>query len=855
MVRELLTVPVGIADTGEVLTLGLRRDGPHGLIAGTTGSGKSELLQTILAGLALTHPPEKVSLLLLDYKGGAAFSDLARLPHTAGMLTDLEGHLAARALISLNSELRRRERILREADTASISEYEKLAPASGTPRARPLPNLVIVVDEFATLAEELPDFMDALIDVAQRGRSLGVHLLLATQSPGSGVVSPKIQANINFWICLRVALGAESSMVIGTDRAALIPVNTPGRGYLKVGGQVTGFQTARIAAPVEDPQARSSIRVTPFVDTRPVRAIANPAPSKEARLHPRVPTELGVACARMALEAAKLGIEKTPCPWLPPLPARLCRQEVIEPDNPDPSRLTVLLGLSDEPEHQRQTPLRLDLSSDGTWAVLGVLGSGKTTLLRQVALDVAQGHGAGDAHLYGLDAGDGSLNPLAALPHCGDVVGVDDLDRTIRLLGRLGRMAEERRSKLAGAGAGDWVRYRQAGGRSEGTQRAPGTAAWVVLLIDDYPAFAEVSDGYRHGVLSYQLASLIRGGPTVGIHTVVAASQRSDFMSTTFGLFGRRILLRQAERADYDLVQLPRDLQPVASPPGRAYINGAVARECQVIWPQGSDDSYPPPSQAVALVAATCGLPPEACPHPVPAFPSEVTLSTLVTLRPAAPDELVIGIGGPELEPLGVDLNRWGPHLLIAGRDRSGRSSALQTFLETISAAERQTRFLILAPRPSPLRKLAADPRVITLAGSAEEIAEALRWADEGKELRSVVLVADDCESLVPETVGPLETILRKARESGLRGLFAGRTEDLLRAYDNWLRYLRSLSCGILLAPEGHDGELFELRLPPPGGRPPIARTPGRGYLILGREALALQVALCSEASPPPIPP
>jgi S-DNA-T family DNA segregation ATPase FtsK/SpoIIIE len=311
-----LTVPIGIADSGEVLTLGLRRDGPHGLSAGTTGSGKSELLQTILAGLALTHPPEKVSLLLLDYKGGAAFSDLARLPHTAGMVTDLEGPLAARALISLNSELRRRERILREADTASIVEYERLTSAPGAPGARPLPNLIVVVDEFATLAQELPDFMDALIDVAQRGRSLGVHLLLATQSPGSGVVSPKIQANINFWICLRVALGSESSMIIGTDWAAHIPVNAPGRGYLKVGGQVTGFRTARIAAPVEDPRARSSVRVTPFVDVRAVQTPARPAPGRDARpgraspanvpeAHPRVATELQVVCARMAEEAAR----------------------------------------------------------------------------------------------------------------------------------------------------------------------------------------------------------------------------------------------------------------------------------------------------------------------------------------------------------------------------------------------------------------------------------------------------------------------------------------------------------------------------------------------------------------------
>jgi S-DNA-T family DNA segregation ATPase FtsK/SpoIIIE len=522
---------------------------------------------------------------------------------------------------------------------------------------------------------------------------------------------------------------------------------------------------------------------------------------------------------------------------------------VVESSGPDPCRLTVLLGLCDEPERQCQSPLRIDLSVDGTCVVLGVPGSGKTTLLRQIALDVAQGHGAGDVHLYGLDAGDGSLAPLAALTHCGDVVGVDDLDRTIRLLGRLGQMAEERRKLLSESGAGDWARYRQSAGPPGGTPGmtgTPGSGAWVVLLVDDYPAFMEISDSYQHGALGYQLASLIRAGPAVGIHAVVVANARGDFTSTTFGLFGRRILLRQAERADYDLVQLPRDLHPVAPPPGRAYINGAVARELQVIWPQGSDDSYPPEAQAVALIAATRDLPPEACPRPVPAFPSEVTLAALTTLRPAGAGEAVIGIGGPELEPLSLDLDRCGPHLLIAGRDRSGRSNALRTCLEVISAVERRTRFLILAPRPSPLRELAADPRVTAVAVTAEKVTESLREFDGSTGLRSLVLLADDCESLTPEAAGPLEAILRRARESGLRALLAGRTDDLLRTYDGWLRYLRSLSCGLLLAPEAHDGDLFDLRLPPI----PVARMPGRGYLIRGREVLTVQIALASVQPP-----
>ncbi|MGH2688098.1 MAG: FtsK/SpoIIIE domain-containing protein, partial [Actinomycetota bacterium] len=267
---EPLTAPIGIADSGDVLTVGLRRDGPHGLVAGTTASGKSELLQTLLAGLAATHAPDRLGLVLVDYKGGAAFSDMARLPHTLGVVTDLDDRLAHRALVSLNSELRRRERVLRSADVPNIAEYERTADAA----RRPLPNLLIVVDEMATLVQEVPGFVDALVDVAQRGRSLGVHLLLSTQSPG-GVVSPKIQANLNLWICLRVTLASESQAVIGSDLAAAIPVNQPGRGYLKVGGRLTGFRAVRVTRPAGS-STRSQVRVSPFADDRPPHARPGP---------------------------------------------------------------------------------------------------------------------------------------------------------------------------------------------------------------------------------------------------------------------------------------------------------------------------------------------------------------------------------------------------------------------------------------------------------------------------------------------------------------------------------------------------------------------------------------------------
>ena len=218
-------VPLGVGTDGEPFVVDLAADGPHVLVAGTTGAGKSELLQTLVAGLAVGNRPDEMSFVLIDYKGGAAFRDCAELPHTVGMVTDLDGHLTERALRSLGAELRRREALLAGAGCTDLDEYIALASPTGDALAR----LVLVVDEFATLAEELPDFVGGLVAIAQRGRSLGVHLVLATQRPG-GVVSADIRANTSLRIALRVTDASESTDVVDVRDAADIAPRPAGTG-------------------------------------------------------------------------------------------------------------------------------------------------------------------------------------------------------------------------------------------------------------------------------------------------------------------------------------------------------------------------------------------------------------------------------------------------------------------------------------------------------------------------------------------------------------------------------------------------------------------------------------------------
>ncbi|MDQ3990176.1 MAG: FtsK/SpoIIIE domain-containing protein, partial [Actinomycetota bacterium] len=398
---------VGVSLDGP-FAIDLKRDGPHGLVAGTTGAGKSELLQTVVASLAVANRPDAMVFVLVDYKGGSAFKDCADLPHTAGMVTDLDAHLVERALESISAELRRRERLLADAGAPDIEAY--LLVAGANPGLPPLPRLLIVIDEFASLVRELPDFVTGLVDLARRGRSLGIHLILATQRP-SGVVSPEIRANTDLRIALRVTDAAESADVIDAPDAARIAKATPGRGYVRCGASsLVPFQAGRVGG--RRPGAGPATSSVPWVSVVDPARIGQPPPMAPQRVvADEEDTDLAVLVEAIRKANQALGIPAQPSPWLPALPEHLVLQDLPDTE-PAPGRLApVPYALDDLPAQQQQRVACLNFATLGHLFVVGGPRTGRSQILRTIAGSIGRVHSAADVHLYGIDCGNGALLP------------------------------------------------------------------------------------------------------------------------------------------------------------------------------------------------------------------------------------------------------------------------------------------------------------------------------------------------------------------------------------------------------------------------------------------------------------
>ena len=807
----------------------LRQDGPHGLIAGTTGAGKSELLQTMIASLACANRPDEMTFVLVDYKGGSAFKDCAHLPHVTGMVTDLDAHLTQRALASLSAELTRREKVLAAAGAKDIEEYTERI--GRRPRDFPLSRLVIVIDEFASLVRDLPDFVTGLVGIAQRGRSLGIHLILATQRP-SGAVSADIRANTNLRIALRMTEAAESADVIDAPDAAQISRAAPGRGYVRLGhASLVPFQAGRIGG--SRPGATALIR--PWVASTGWPDLGRPEPRRSAAQQAdNEVTDLAVLVREICRAAASLRIPAQSSPWLPPLPRTLLLRDLPglgrPPDRAEPP---IPFGLIDLPGVQRQRPAVLHLESFGHLMAAGAPRSGRSQLLRTIAAAIAAGFSCADAHLYGIDCGNGALLPLADLPHCGAVVTRTQDERSARLLARLTAELSQRQDLLAAGGYAGVTEQRAA---APAGQRLP----HIVVLLDRWEGFTATLGEDGGGTLTDVITRILSEGASAGIHLIMTGD-RSLLAGRIAALCEDKLVFKMAEKDDYALAGLrPRDL-PAEIPPGRAFAAGS-STETQVALlapdPSGQGQAAALHQIAGWAAALDARVPRSRRPFRVDLLPARITFAEAWPLRPPearSPLWGLAGVGGDELTALGPDLSEGVPAFIVAGPARSGRSAVLAAMTRSFLAGGAQV--ILVTPRTSPLRSLGSSSGVTCSFAQSDLGQDELRTAPTMLEGPGVVVI-DDAELLADcEAGGELTKIITRAAGHPVALVLAGDPDGLASGFGGWLADARRARRGCLTAPQTlPEGDLIGARLA--HGRIGRPVRPGRALLNAGDGAL-----------------
>ena len=837
---------IGVSLDGP-FSIDLVADGPHGLVAGTTGAGKSELLQTLVASLAVVNRPDAMNFVLVDYKGGAAFKDAVRLPHTVGMVTDLDAHLVERALTSLGAELTRREHQLAAAGAKDIEDYTAARERGSVRATDPMPRLLIVIDEFASMARELPDFVTGLVNIAQRGRSLGIHLILATQRP-SGVVSADIRANTNLRISLRVTDVADSTDVIDAPDAARIAATVPGRAYVRLGhSSLVPFQTARVGG--RSPDARGpKPAAAPFVAelgwasagyALPVSPRPDAAEGEETDLSRLVDA------ARDA--ADELALPPNHSPWLPALSESVLRGDLgsasVGSASPAGSQLTARLpsvpwALGDMPSVQAQHPVTIDLAELGHLFIAGAARTGRSQALRTIAGSLADTVSSADLHIFGIDMGNGALLPLTRLPHTGAVVQRGERERVTRLFDRLQAELNRRQELLGQLGVADITEQR--------AQTAPeNRLPHLVVLLDRWESFTSTFGEIDGGALVEQVMGFLREGAGAGLHLILAGD-RSLLSGRISVLTEDKWMLRLADRGDYGLGGLnPRKVAQHV-PDGRM-LRASSGQEAQIAL-LDADPSATAQALALTEIAVRArerdrDVPGRRRPMRIDLLPSTLSWEDARQYPSDAGDPALwamLGVGGDELTSVGVDLAEGSPTFLVAGPPRSGRSNLLATM--TRSLLDAGTAVVLICPRRSQLPDLFAEhPGVRAVFErtdvGADELKSALDVAG------PVVLVIDDGE-LVRDMPAKdfLRDWIRSASGAGHGVILGGNAAEVGSGFAGWQTDIRNNQRGALLSPRNpFDGDLLGIRIPRSATTAPVS--PGRALVHLGGGSLqTLQV-------------
>ncbi len=546
-----LQTPVGVDAYGETFNLDLHEKyhGPHGLVAGMTGSGKSEFIITYILSLAVNYHPDEVAFILIDYKGGGltgAFEDSDRgikLPHLAGTITNLDGAAVKRSLISIQSELRRRQAIFNEArkisneGTMDIYTYQQLYRDKIV--TEPVPHLFIISDEFAELKTQQPEFMEQLISTARIGRSLGVHLILATQKP-SGVVDDQIWSNSKFRVCLKVQDKADSQDMIKRPDAA--ELSQTGRFYLQVGfneffalGQSAWCGAEYIPTETVEKSVDNSIQIVDNLG----RVMMNVKPAKKKTSGTKVKQVVSIVKYLSDL-AKEEKISVRPL-WLDPIPEIIVVDEVKKKygiENKG-TYINPVVGEYDDPFNQKQCVLTVPFSDEGNCLIYGSTGNGKTTFLTTLTYSLIENHSADEVNIYIMDFGSETLKMFEKAPQVGGVVTSADEEKTINLLKMLNKEIDVRKNLFAEYG-GDYTSYCRNSGK---------IVPNIIVLINNFAGFSEQ---YEELLDVFNLIS--RDGVKYGIYFAVTANNANAVRYRTAQNFKMIYTMQLNDASDYSLI-------------------------------------------------------------------------------------------------------------------------------------------------------------------------------------------------------------------------------------------------------------------------------------------------------------
>ncbi|TDC72959.1 type VII secretion protein EccCa [Streptomyces hainanensis] len=866
--RDSLRVPIGVAGDGGLLELDIKESaqsgmGPHGLVVGATGSGKSELLRTLVLGMAATHSPQQLNFVLVDFKGGATFAGMAELPHVAAVITNLEDDLSLvdRMREALSGETNRRQEVLRDAgNLVSVRDYDRARQRGA--ELPPLPSLFVIVDEFSELLAQKPDFAELFVQMGRLGRSLGLHLLLASQRLDESKLRG-LEAHLSYRVGLRTFSEAESRTAIGVPDAARLP-GAPGHGYLKTDTTtLRRFRAAYVSGAYRTGDDSASAVLGGGADVRPFRAARVPVPVDERPPEPEpepAPDEftdgedpgstvLGVMVGQMAGQGP--GAHQV---WLPPLDA----PEPLDALHPGPvgrpqrpggdAGLTAVIGVVDRPFHQRRDPLELDLAgAGGHVAVVGGPHSGKSTAVRSLIASLALRHTPTEVQFYCLDFS-GALFALAGLPHVGGVAGRLDAEVVNRTVAEVLEVMEARETRFRELGIESMAGYRRARARGRHTDAPPpdsvrGDPHGDVFLVVD--GWAVLRQSYPE--LEQTLTAVAGRMLTYGIHLVVTGNRWLDMRMGLRDLLGTKVELKLGDALDSEVDRKAQRTIP-ADRPGRGITDEKLHFLTAVPRLDGVHSATGLAEGVARLVRHVADAWPGRRAPEVRLLPTSFEPDDLPAASTRQPG-VTIGVEGSRLEPVmltpGEDAG-----LLVIGDSESGKTSLLRGIARQITATRtpEQAKLIILDHRMTLLREF-DGPSLLGYSASHERSMEVVGGLVEGlgkrlpgrdvtpEQLRhrswwtgpEIYLLVDDYDLVATSRGNPLKALLDllpQARGIGLHLFVTRQAGGASRAVaDPVLGRLKELGTpAVLLSVPKDEMPLWGVK--------PAQRRKGRGLLL-----------------------